>query len=96
MGAPGWTSFCANGHIVEVCPHHGIIFDEKTICDLCGAEVVTVQTEWGDDDYGPHMVPDEPIGHDSIEITRVSKYGKTAETIKIPIYDVSRALSKGH
>lgn len=93
MGAPGWTSFCTNGHIVEVCPHHGMIFDPKTVCAFCGAKIVCTETEWGDEDYG-HAVPYKPIGEDTAEITTVSKYGRKTEIVKIPVYDVSKFLNK--
>lgn len=92
MGAPGWTSFCRNGHIVQTCGHGEIAMNEDEKCGLCGEEVVGSVTEWGDEDYGPPAVPCEPIGADEIILVRKSKYGEKTDTFKAKIYDVSRLV----
>jgi hypothetical protein len=94
MGAPGWTSFCRNGHIVEVCAHHEIIFDEKNTCDICGADVIGSQTEWGDEDYGPHDVPYEPCRQEPMKITREYKGHISELASSVNVYDVSKLLAR--
>jgi hypothetical protein len=91
MGAPGWTSFCKNGHIVEICAHHEIIMDQKFDCLICGATVIGIQIEWGDPDY-ESVVSREPIDWDEIKVIEESKYGKHEYVRQIPIYDVSKLV----
>ena len=72
MGAPGYTRFCENGHIVEVVMHHEIssygYFGEKGPPCICGSKNFRSVTEWGDSDYhdndGDGPVPDKVIGTD--------------------------------
>ena len=90
MGAPGWTSFCENGHIIEECQHHQIIDDQMNICEICNSPIIGIETEWGDSDYGPFNVPETPIGFDTVEVKESSKYGVKTFPMKIPIYDVSK------
>ena len=94
MGAPGWTSFCRNGHIVEVCGHHQIIFDDKRVCDICGADVIGSCIEWGDSDYGPHEVPYTPSRQEPMKITREYKGHIKELAAKVDIYDVSKLLAR--
>ena len=96
MGAPGWTSFCIQGHIVECCPHHGIIDEPQTVCGICGSKEVKEAFEWPDEDY-EQCVPTEPIR--SEEIFREVKCSHCEGVNKIPmgqvdIYDVSKLFSE--
>jgi len=73
MGAPGYTRFCENGHIVEVVMHHeispyGYMSDAEIPPCVCGSKKFRILTEWGDPDYhdngGDGPVPDKVIGTD--------------------------------
>ena len=86
MGAPGYTVFCKNGHIVESIPHHCISTEDIEKCQHCGSTELATIMEWGDDDYGPHEVPYEPIGSEWVDIDNDTFKGKA----RIDIYDVSR------
>lgn len=91
MGAPGWTSFCSNGHIVEVCPHHCIIDNEIEECPVCGSKEVAADIEWPDLEY-EHEVPAEPIKTEERFLENKCECGKTVK-IKIgdvQVFDVSR------
>jgi hypothetical protein len=75
MGAPGYTRFCENGHIVEVVMHHGIseydciLNEELPPCKICGSKKSESVMEWGNSDYldnhGAGPVPLNPIGQDT-------------------------------
>ena len=78
MGAPGITYFCENGHMVLDVPHH-YIADAPTQCSICKSTHIGGVIEWGDLDYGPFIVPIEPI-----------RVEKKRRTVHIPIYDVGK------
>ena len=86
MRAQGYTTFCKNGHIVEVVPHHCISFDTVRKCPYCGAIEFTTQFEWRDDDYGPHSIPYMPIRTEWVE--RNDEHFKGSQ--KVEVYDVSK------
>ena len=85
MGAPGYTTFCRNGHIVEVVPHHCISMNTVRKCQYCGATEFTTQIEWGDPDY-VHEVPYKPIRSEWVEKDDEQFQGK----LRVDIYDVSK------
>lgn len=98
MGAPSWTSFCANGHIVESCAPHEIIDRELEQC-ICGAKAIGTVIEWGDDDddydYGPSPVPTQPLRYETIktmvECEHCHKQTTAYETNQA-VYDVSKLI----
>ena len=97
MGAPGWTSFCEKGHIVEVCPHHCIEDEPLTECGVCGSPVIGTDFEWGDPDYVPHEVPEKPIGKEELRNTHTCPHCKKAFTTSagtVDVYDVSKLLKR--
>lgn len=79
MGAPGYTTFCENGHIVEIVGHHEI--SEYDMCEMygelcerppcvCGSKEFRQVEEWGDTDYhdndGDGPVPSAPIDQEEL------------------------------
>jgi len=84
MGAPGYTVFCKNGHIVENVPHHYISFNTVRKCPYCGAVEFTTQCEWPDDGY-KHEIPYNPIHFEWVERDDNNFQGKQ----KIAVWDVS-------
>lgn len=88
MGAPAMTYFCENGHIVYDAQHHEVCYDDRIEkCGICGSTKIANECEWGDDDYGPHRVPREPIRMQDVQ--RVDHY-YNKYFVQIPIYDVAR------
>ena len=89
MGAPGFTEFCRNGHIIKSIPHHYIdISEDTTKCPFCDANEFAIVIEWLDEDHwGSEIsVPKNPIGYEWVNVNNERFVGKQ----KIDIYDVSR------
>jgi hypothetical protein len=87
MGAPAVTYFCKNGHIVYDAEHHEVYYDEMIEkCPICGSTEIASECEWYDDDYGPHIVPYEPIRYEDVQ--RVDHHGNKY-FIQISIYDIT-------
>ncbi len=86
MGAPGYTTFCKNGHIVDSVPHHCISNLTVRKCQYCGAIEFTTQMEWGDDDYGPPKIPYKSIRLEWVERNDEFFQGRQ----KVEVFDVSK------
>lgn len=88
MGAPGYTTFCSNGHIVLDIAHHEVCMDEPTECDWCGSKELRTEIEWGDDDYQqePFLVPYDPVDGEWRDVHNDRIRGQ----VRVDIYDVSR------
>lgn len=88
MGAPGYTEFCKNGHIVKEVMHHCIDFKEITECPWCGAREFKTIFEWLDKDYWGDeiLVPEEPIGHEWFPV----ESDKFRGLQKVSVWDVSK------
>jgi len=94
MGAPGYTVFCRNGHIVKHVEHHYI--DDTTIekCKYCGSKEFYTEIEWGDPDYGNSIIPTDPLHNDISFIEDPTPMGLGVEliegSIRVKVYDVSK------
>ncbi len=89
MGAPGYTVFCENGHIVKSVIHHCIDDREIDFCKFCSSDKFHTEVEWGDPDYGESVIPSEPI--DFIPVKMINgKTGKVYHESKVFVYDVSK------
>ncbi len=60
--------------------------DSPAECDHCGSRELKTEMEWGDDDYGPFLVPYEPVDGEWRDVHNDRIRGQ----IKIDIYDVGR------
>ncbi len=87
MGAPGYTEFCRNGHIVKDVPHHYIDYREIGECPYCGSIVFTTVFEWLDKDYWGDkvLVPVEPLYYKWYEVNNDWFRGER----KVAAYDMS-------
>ena len=90
MGAPGYTTFCSKGHIVLAIAHHHVCMESPTQCDHCGSKELRTETEWGDDDYGPFLVPYEPVDSKWHDVDNDRIQGR----VRVDIYDVSRLFEQ--
>lgn len=87
MGAPGYTCFCKNGHIVKTVGHHCIDDDIINTCPYCKATKFVTLIEWPDEDYGNNdLVPFEPVRHEWIERHDENFDGN----MNVGVYDVSK------
>lgn len=89
MGAPGYTTFCKNGHIVDSVLHHCISIKEPRKCGYCGSTELVIEMEWGDSDYGTHSIPYEPIGEEWVRVNTEFSRGE----FKVSVFDVSKVKS---
>jgi hypothetical protein len=93
MGAPAYTAFCENGHIVRSMPDDCISDDEITECDLCHSKKFVILTEWPDKHYFPRgdiIVPRQPLRKEWIEVDNDHIKGR----VNVDIYDTSRVPEK--
>ena len=96
MGAPGYTEFCENGHIVKLVGHHEINDDEVEVCPCCNSSKFYTQNEWGDTDYH-QFVPTKPKKTEKIAGTKLMDF-ITPDGLELrgypiydtPVYDISR------
>lgn len=89
MGAPGYTVFCKQGHIVKSVPHHCIDSTPVVRCERCGTKLFAIVTEWGDPDYHEDVnipVPLEPVSYNWYKVNNNNIKGE----VRTPTYDVSR------
>lgn len=87
MGAPGYTCFCKNGHIVKTVGHHCIDDDAVKVCPFCKATKFITLIEWPDEDYGTNdMVPFEPIRQEWLSVNFEDFKGN----MKVSVFDVSK------
>jgi len=104
MGAPGYTVFCAKGHIVQSVGHHEMCFDEVKAC-MCGCDKLGTVVEWGDSDAlendGAGPVPLDPIRFDEVithrRLTVLTDGGAyvTGRLVQsVPVYDVSELFKE--
>jgi hypothetical protein len=96
MGAPGYTTFCENGHIVKSVMHHEINDEEVKECQRCSSKKFYTQFEWGDDDY-KQLVSMEPKKYEEILgkelmdfVTEKGDKVKGYLVLKIPVFDISK------
>lgn len=89
MGAPGYTVFCKEGHIVKSVLHHCIDPTPVRKCERCGAKLFAIITEWGDLEYHEDVnfpVPLKPVSYDWYKVNNDNIKGE----VRTPRYDVSK------
>ena len=78
MSSPGVTCFCENGHIAQEVLA-GYEAAKPTECPVCQSTALAFELNWGYSDYGPFLVPTEPLRIEEKTIV-----------VHLRIYDVSR------